>query len=95
LPIQILVCSRPEPHIKKCFAKLEFQICWWIPLENTYQASKDIRLFLVDGLKKMLAHHSHSMDHISCPWPMLEQIEHLVQKSSGQFIYASTVLRYV
>ncbi|KIK57979.1 hypothetical protein GYMLUDRAFT_202836, partial [Collybiopsis luxurians FD-317 M1] len=96
LPIQILVCSRPEPRIKECFTGSSFQnICQWMALDETYQASNDIRLFLVDGLKKILKHHSCSMEHVPCPWPTLEQIEYLVQKSSGQFIYASTVLKYI
>ncbi|KIK52688.1 hypothetical protein GYMLUDRAFT_251057 [Collybiopsis luxurians FD-317 M1] len=96
LPIQILVCSRPEPRIKECFAGLEYRnICQWMALNDTYQASKDIRLFLVDGFKKILVHHSHSMAHVPRPWPTSEQIEYLVEKSSGQFIYASTVLKYI
>ncbi|KIK59994.1 hypothetical protein GYMLUDRAFT_44006 [Collybiopsis luxurians FD-317 M1] len=96
LPIQILVCSRPEPRIKESFAGAEFRnICRWMPLDDAYQASKDIRLFLVDGFKKILTCHSCSMAHVPRPWPSSEQIEYLVQKSSGQFIYASTVLKWI
>ncbi|KIK52274.1 hypothetical protein GYMLUDRAFT_180317, partial [Collybiopsis luxurians FD-317 M1] len=35
------------------------------------------------------------MGHIPCPWPTNGQIEHLVQKASGQFIYPSTVLKFI
>ncbi|KIK58040.1 hypothetical protein GYMLUDRAFT_228322 [Collybiopsis luxurians FD-317 M1] len=96
LLVRILVCSRPEPRIKECFAGSGYQnICQWMALNDTYQASNDIRLFLVDGFQKILIHHSHSMEHIPRPWPALEQIEYLVHKSSGQFIYPSTVLKYI
>ncbi|KIK60078.1 hypothetical protein GYMLUDRAFT_44069 [Collybiopsis luxurians FD-317 M1] len=95
-PIRILVCSRPEPRIKESFKGPRFKaICRWIPLDDTYQASKDILLFLEDGFRKILERHSHSMDHVPRPWPTFQQIEYLVQKSSGQFIYASTVLKYI
>ncbi|KIK58405.1 hypothetical protein GYMLUDRAFT_171062, partial [Collybiopsis luxurians FD-317 M1] len=96
LPIRILVCSRPEPRIKECFDGLKFRnICRWISLDSTYEASRDIRVFLEDGFKDILTRHSLSMGHIRRPWPTSKQIEYLVQKSSGQFIYASTVLKYM
>ncbi|KIK60074.1 hypothetical protein GYMLUDRAFT_1000650 [Collybiopsis luxurians FD-317 M1] len=96
LPLHILVCSRPEPRIKETFSGLEFRnICRWMALDDTYQAYQDIRVFLVDGFQKVLARHSHKMEHIPLPWPTMGQIEYLVQKSSGQFIYPSMVLKYV
>ncbi|KIK66657.1 hypothetical protein GYMLUDRAFT_118484, partial [Collybiopsis luxurians FD-317 M1] len=96
LPLQILVCSRPELRIKDCFHRPEFRnICHWMSLDDTYQASQDIRLFLLDGFKGIFARHTHSMQHITFPWPTSEQIEYLVQKSSGHFIYPSTVLKYI
>ncbi|KIK62624.1 hypothetical protein GYMLUDRAFT_991642, partial [Collybiopsis luxurians FD-317 M1] len=95
LPIKLLVCSRPEPCIKECFQGSEFKNgCQWMPLDNIYEANKDIRVFLLDGFQKILARHLHSMAHVPHPWPTPTQIEHLLQKSSGQFIYASTVLKY-
>ncbi|KIK66816.1 hypothetical protein GYMLUDRAFT_1023737, partial [Collybiopsis luxurians FD-317 M1] len=96
LPLQILVCSRPELRIKECFRGSEFRgICQWMSLDDTYQASQDIRLFLMDGFKGILARHTHSMQHVTSPWPTLERIEYLVQKSSGHFIFPSTVLKYI
>ncbi|KAF5365155.1 hypothetical protein D9757_011757 [Collybiopsis confluens] len=96
LPFRILICSRPEPRIKESFGGTEFKkICKWMVLDSTYEASKDIRVFLIDGFKDILARHSHSMEHVRLPWPSAGQIEYLVQKSSGQFIYVSTVLKYI
>ncbi|KAF5392040.1 hypothetical protein D9757_003188 [Collybiopsis confluens] len=96
LPIKILVCSRPEPRIQESFRGSELQgICQWMPLNDTYQALKDIRIFLEDEFKTILRRHPHSMQHVLRPWPSAAQIEFLVQKSSGQFIYASTVLKYI
>ncbi|KAF5365372.1 hypothetical protein D9757_012138 [Collybiopsis confluens] len=94
--IRILVCSRPEPRIKESFLGPELSdICRWMCLGDTFEASNDIRRFLVDGFRRILTRHSLSMQDILRPWPTSQQIEYLVQKSSGQFIYASTVLSYL
>ncbi|KIK62566.1 hypothetical protein GYMLUDRAFT_120490, partial [Collybiopsis luxurians FD-317 M1] len=96
LPFQLLICSRPEFRIKECFGGPEFESgCQWISLDDTYEASEDIRVFLIDGFRKILKDHSHSMAHVPRPWPIPAHVEYLLQKSSGQFIYAATVLKYV
>ncbi|KIK62597.1 hypothetical protein GYMLUDRAFT_164353, partial [Collybiopsis luxurians FD-317 M1] len=96
LPIKLLVCSRPEPCIKEWFGGSEFKSgCQWMPLDDRYWATKDIRVFLLDGFQRILIHHSHSMVHVPRPWPTFPQIEYLLQKSSTQFIYAATVPKYV
>ncbi|KAF5365371.1 hypothetical protein D9757_012137 [Collybiopsis confluens] len=94
--IRVLVCSRPEPRIKESFLSLDVgDVCQWMPLDETYKASSDIRLMLVDGFADILKRHSLTMQHIRRPWPTDQQIEYLIKKSSGQFIYASTVLKYL
>ncbi|KIK54425.1 hypothetical protein GYMLUDRAFT_249569 [Collybiopsis luxurians FD-317 M1] len=96
LPFHILVCSRPEPRIKEAFQDHNFNnICRWMSLDSTYEASQEIRVFLEDGFKRIFKRHSSSMEHVPRPWPTVVQIECLVQKASGQFIYPSTVLKYV
>jgi hypothetical protein len=35
------------------------------------------------------------MADVAIPWPSKQVIEHLVEKSSGYFIYASTVIKYI
>ncbi|KAF5348616.1 hypothetical protein D9757_014462 [Collybiopsis confluens] len=92
---RILITSRPEPDIKQSFSSSIFNnICARMPLDDTYEASRDIRLFLQDEFAK-IQRFSHSRTHITLPWPTANQIEHLVEKSSGKFIYPSTVLKYI
>ncbi|KAF9071957.1 hypothetical protein BDP27DRAFT_446419 [Rhodocollybia butyracea] len=97
LPFRILIASRPEPRIKDSFNKSGLKtICRWIPLDDDiYQTSREIRAFLQDRFREILYDHSHTMDHVARPWPTDNQIEVLVQKSSGHFIYPSTVLKYI
>jgi len=54
----------------------------------------DIRIFLTDNFRQVKETHPmrHYLDH---SWPSVEVLEELVEKSSGQFIYVSTVVKYV
>ncbi|KAF9077458.1 hypothetical protein BDP27DRAFT_1186116, partial [Rhodocollybia butyracea] len=96
LPLRILIASRPERSIKESFCSPKFEnICRWMPLNDTYQASLEIRKYLQECFDEIWRRHSDLMIHVPCPWPTSQQIEHLVEKASGQFIYPSTVLKYI
>ena len=95
LPLLILVASRPERHISHSFRTgclPEFHTT--LALDDTYKPDDDIRLFLTDNFKEIRATHPMS-GHLDHPWPSVDVLEGLVKKSSGQFIYASTVVKYV
>ena len=51
-------------------------------------------MFLRDGFAKICANNS-ILSHVEHPWPKEGVIDLLVQRSSGQFIYAATVLKFV
>ena len=95
LPLLILVASRPERQLTHSFRTgflPEFHIT--LALDDTYKPDDDIRLFLTDNFRQVKATHPMSgyLDH---SWPSVEVLEELIKKSSGQFIYASTVVKYV
>jgi len=95
LPLLILIASRPERHLSHSFrtgSLPEFHTT--LALDDTYKPDDDIRLFLTDNFKQVKATHPMSgyLDH---SWPSDDVLEGLVKKSSGQFIYASTVVKYV
>ena len=95
LPLLILVASRPETHLTHSFRNgflPEFHTT--LALDDTYKPDDDIRLFLTDNFKQVKATHPMSgyLDHT---WPSVDILDVLVEKSSGQFIYASTVVKYV
>ncbi|KAF7326343.1 putative nwd2 protein [Mycena sanguinolenta] len=92
IPFRFIVASRPEPHIHEMIKS---------PLSsdshcsfNVEQCADDVRKYLRDEFARI--HHEHrTMTHIPLPWPSLEILEHLVQKSSGYFIYASTIIKFI
>ena len=51
-------------------------------------------MFLQDGFAKICDENS-ILSHVERPWPREGIIDLLVQRSSGQFIYAATVLKFV
>jgi hypothetical protein len=88
--------SRPEQHIRQAFndqnslGSLSFSIA----LDDTYQPDDDIWVFLQSTFDEIERKHP-SRAHIPTSWPSSKDIRWLVEKSSGQFIFASTVAKYV
>ncbi|KIK58058.1 hypothetical protein GYMLUDRAFT_45607 [Collybiopsis luxurians FD-317 M1] len=96
LPFRLLIASRPEPRIKEAFCSSNLEnICLRSCLNDNYQAFRDIRRFLEEEFHGILERHSGTMEHVSRPWPTSGQIEQLVEKASGHFIYPSTVLKFI
>ncbi|KAJ7830687.1 hypothetical protein B0H13DRAFT_1529008, partial [Mycena leptocephala] len=87
-----LIVSRPEPHIREIFiGSLNKLHC---PL-NVNQAFEDVRKYLVDEFARIHREHRATMATVSYPWPSSEIIEDLIHKSSGYFIYASTIIKFI
>ncbi|KAF4612278.1 hypothetical protein D9613_003584 [Agrocybe pediades] len=69
-------------------------IIYKIFLDNDYVSRNDIRVYFKDKFKQIKA--GHSFKHLlPDPWPSSEMVDTLVDKSSGQFIYAATVIGYI
>ncbi|KAJ7845473.1 hypothetical protein B0H13DRAFT_2409698, partial [Mycena leptocephala] len=92
LSLQFLVASRPEPHIREIFMGALNKI--YYPL-NINQSFEDVRKYLLDDFARIHREHPETMAIVPHPWPSSDIIEHLVEKSSGYFIYASTVIKFV
>ncbi|PPQ90080.1 hypothetical protein CVT25_012145 [Psilocybe cyanescens] len=94
IPLKILISSRPEMDISLSFDTKPFTILARIALDHDYQSEEDIRHFLADKFNEIKTQHP-LRSHIPIGWPGEASLDTLVQKSSGQFIYASTVVKYV
>lgn len=92
LPFKIVVASR----ICESFHPTKFgNMCGWMALDQSLNTYNEIQRFLVDKFHQISKDHAASMGHVPQPWPTNEQIQELVQRSSGQFIYVATVLKYI
>ena len=95
IPFSFILASRPEQHIREAFdGKLLSSLTTRLVLDDKYQPDDDIRTFLQFKFQDIKDRHP-SCGHLAATWPSDKDIERIVQKSSGQFIYASTVIKFI
>ncbi|KAJ7478157.1 hypothetical protein FB451DRAFT_182137 [Mycena latifolia] len=96
LPIRLLVASRPEPHIREILEReVTSAICHHYLLSVDNSARQDIRIYFQDEFSRIYTEYMARGINLGPGWPAPEAIEHLVNKSSGVFIYATTVIRFI
>ncbi|KAJ7508047.1 hypothetical protein B0H11DRAFT_1848433 [Mycena galericulata] len=93
LPLRLLIASRPEPHISKMFEGPSLNGLY--SAVNINRAFNDVRTYLQDEFTRIHREHHTTMAVVPSPWPSSAIIENLVWKSSGYFIYASTVIKFI
>jgi hypothetical protein len=54
-----------------------------------------VRKYLLDEFARIHQEHCATMARVPSPWPSPEIINNLVNKSSGYFIYASTIIKFI
>ncbi|KAF9475290.1 hypothetical protein BDN70DRAFT_956939 [Pholiota conissans] len=94
--IIFLIASRREPQIETAFGRKHVTgILRTIPLDelSPVQTSSDIRSYLTDKFDEIKKTHPRR-EYLSADWPPKLSIEKIVDKSSGQFIYASVVMNF-
>ncbi|KAF8811000.1 hypothetical protein BYT27DRAFT_7090460 [Phlegmacium glaucopus] len=95
IPLFFLICSRPEQAIRDSFNDQHLlELTVRLTLDEKYHPDDDIRLFLVESFESVKRSHALK-SRLPCDWPITEDIDQLVSKSSGQFIYAATVVKFV
>ncbi|KAF8185679.1 hypothetical protein BJ912DRAFT_905139 [Pholiota molesta] len=94
IPVIFVIASRREPQIEAEFCRDQVEdILTTIPLDDI-QASDDIRRYLKAKFKEIKNTHLRKKS-LARDWPTSEVIKQIVEKSSGQFIYASVVIGYI
>jgi len=95
LPITFLISSRPEHDITAVFSSSHLQsICTRVDLDDRFSPESDIELYLRHEFNDIKTNHPFRR-FLPPLWPSDNDIRQLVWKSSGQFIYAATVVKYV
>jgi hypothetical protein len=91
--LRILIASRPEPHIREMFERPSVNRLY--RSLNIRQSFVDVEKYLRDEFSRIHREHWETMEAIPTPWPSWDVLNALVEKSSGYFIYASTVIKFV
>ena len=97
-PLYLLIASRPEPAISEVFGDDLNGITYRLVLDNSYDPDRDIATFLRSCFSDIHRRRKTlfpSKSSLPLPWPSENVISFLVEKSSGQFIFAATVIRFV
>ncbi|KAF8998127.1 hypothetical protein BDQ17DRAFT_1309358, partial [Cyathus striatus] len=97
-PLGIFMTSRPELHIREMFDTKEIIFATQvISLDRIPGVSQDIRTVLESGFTRILndPRFRRCLKSVPRPWPPPDAIKKLVQRSSCQFIYSATVLKFV
>ncbi|KJA20394.1 hypothetical protein HYPSUDRAFT_142347, partial [Hypholoma sublateritium FD-334 SS-4] len=86
-PVMVFFASRAENHISVPFKSPGIsQMVWPLNLDHHYSPDDDIRLFLVDSF--LAIKNTHPFGHLlDNNWPSESEVEEVVIKSSGQFVY--------
>jgi hypothetical protein len=93
-PFRIIVASRPEYEIRRSFASPPLiSITRSLQLER-YEADSDIWKFLISEFARLRSTHPCA-SIIPLIWPLRRDIQILVAKASGQFIFVATVIKYL
>jgi len=96
LKLRFLIASRPERQISETFRTHPLhQLHLPITLVNDYKTSEDLKKHMRSGFDRIYERHSDLMFAVEKPWPSDEKLTVLAHRASGQFLYASTVLKFV
>ena len=96
-PLRFFITSRPEAHITHFFnhdRDLQAITVRRYNLSDDPDADMDIRQFLEEEFMEIRRVHRLGQ-HLPHNWPDGNAVTSLVERSSGHFIYASTVIRYI
>jgi len=94
-PLKFLITSRPEPHLTSEFNSRAINpILARLALPDIFFDNDVIKRFFRVKFQEIRETHPHA-SLINPLWPPAETIECLVRKSSGQPIFASTIIKYI
>ena len=91
LPLCFLVASRPEPHIRDAFNHdMMLKLSRKIPLIEDSESNNDVSKYIRSEFKRIAQDR-----RLPTTWPSDKDIETLIEKASGHFIYPSTVMKFI
>ncbi|KAF9011386.1 hypothetical protein BDQ17DRAFT_1221466, partial [Cyathus striatus] len=97
-PLGFFITSRPELHLQEVWDTEEIaSVTKLISLSNIPGSQQDIQTVLQSGFSLILncRRFKSALKSVHRPWPPSSTIEKLVERSSGQFIYAATVIKFI
>ncbi|KAF9454357.1 hypothetical protein P691DRAFT_391721 [Macrolepiota fuliginosa MF-IS2] len=98
LPIIWMVCSRPESHLKRIFARSDYAVrCWreFLPIDSE-ESRNDTEIFIRGRFDEIHERYGECLEEdAEGSWPPETGIKRIVEKASGLFVLADTLLRHI
>lgn len=95
LPFRFLITIRPEPRLRAILYSNKIGHLPRILSLQDFDAEDDIRIFLRHRFDEISTTRNEMLRGVKLPWPSESDFESLVQKSSGLFIFAVTVMNFL
>ncbi|KAF9474870.1 hypothetical protein BDN70DRAFT_814963, partial [Pholiota conissans] len=97
IPFLCLVSSRPEYEIRSTLSNLTSlgALTTTLALGDNYQTNEDIKLYLASKFNKIRDEHCRLGSKLPSPWPADHDVDYIVEKASGQFIFAATAMKFI
>ncbi|KAJ7728624.1 hypothetical protein B0H16DRAFT_240531 [Mycena metata] len=92
VPLLFLVASRPEAHIRETL--VEPCLVGNHRALNIEQSFEDVGKYLEVEFDRIHREHQ-TMTAVPFPWPEPEIVRQIVRDSSGYFIYAATIIKFI
>ncbi|KAK1226446.1 hypothetical protein PQX77_010530 [Marasmius sp. AFHP31] len=95
-PLRFLICSRPEAWIREVFAGDDLgRLSKVVVLDETFKPNKDIERYYLHHFEEIARNPKYSQLRFPNPWPTRRDLEILIERTCGQFVYALTIIKYV
>jgi hypothetical protein len=94
-PFRLFFTSRMEEHLlKKLEAQAARSVIYRLALPD-FEASNDIRTFFQSRFSTIYEENRRLMGDVPLPWPSQLDLEALVEKAAGSFLFAFTLVNFV
>ncbi|PPR01639.1 hypothetical protein CVT24_001618 [Panaeolus cyanescens] len=93
----VFLSSRPDLAIRSWFGSLDHEagpLADIVPLLDHCNSDDDIRLYVLDEMSTICKTHPLK-SQLPPSWPSHDDVDTIVKRASGQFIYATTVMKYI
>ena len=95
LPLRVIITSRVEEHIQEALeTPVALSVVHRLSLLD-FDASVDIRTVFQSRLSTLYYQKRRLMQDVSPPWPSKSDLNFLVTKSDGSFIFATTLINHI
>ncbi|KAF9441483.1 hypothetical protein P691DRAFT_854337, partial [Macrolepiota fuliginosa MF-IS2] len=97
-PIIWMICSRSESHLKRTFARSDYAMqCWreFLPIDSE-ESRSDTETFIRGRFREIHDQYGEYVEEdVDGCWPPEATTERIIEKSSGLFVLADTLLKHI